>query len=107
MMRASLFLAVAATALTISLTPSVFAQSANTQQDKMKACNNQAATKQLSGEARKNFMSTCLSASSGSSSSTAGMSQQDKMKACNNQASTQNITGSARQQFMSNCLKGS
>jgi hypothetical protein len=106
-MRVSLFLAVAMAAVTMSLAPAAFAQSTNTQQDKMKACNNQAATKQLSGDARKNFMSTCLSAGSGSSSSTAGNSQQDKMKVCNNQASAQNMTGSARQQFMSSCLKGS
>ena len=112
MMRAPLFLAVAATALTVSLAtaplaPIAFAQSTNTQQDKMKACNNQAATKQLTGQARQNFMSTCLSAGSGSSTATTGNSQQDKMKVCNNQATAQNMSGSARQQFMSTCLKGS
>jgi hypothetical protein len=107
-MHASLtFLAVAATALMVSLTPAAIAQTQNTQQDKMKACNSQAATQSLTGEARKSFMSTCLSGSSGSSSSTTGMSQQDKMKACNTQATAQNMTGNTRQQFMSTCLKGS
>jgi hypothetical protein len=33
-----------------------------TQQEKMKTCNADAATKKLSGDARKSFMSTCLSA---------------------------------------------
>ena len=37
------------------------ALAATTQQDKMKTCNSEASTKQLSGDARKQFMSSCLS----------------------------------------------
>ena len=33
---------------------------AQSQQDKMKTCNSQAASQSLTGDARKNFMSTCL-----------------------------------------------
>jgi psiF repeat len=107
-MRASLsLLAVVATAIMVCATPAAIAQtsSPNTQQDRMKSCNTQAGAQKLAGDARKNFMSSCLSGTSGSS--TAGMSQQDKMKACNTQAGAQSMTGDARKQFMSNCLKGS
>ena len=40
---------------------------ATTQQDKMKSCNATAATKQLTGDARKQFMSSCLSGSANAS----------------------------------------
>ena len=36
---------------------------ANSQQMKMKSCNSEAAAKKLSGDARKQFMSTCLKGS--------------------------------------------
>lgn len=52
---------------------------ANSQQDKMKACNAQAAGK--TGDERKAFMKDCLAAKPAKK-----MSQQEKMKACNTQA---------------------
>jgi hypothetical protein len=78
--------------------------SSNSQQDRMKACNQEAKTKAPSGDAHKQFMSECLS---GHPASTTGNSQQEKMKACNAQAKTAAPTGDAHKQFMSNCLKGS
>ncbi|MCM2492917.1 phosphate starvation-inducible protein PsiF [Burkholderia glumae] len=66
---------------------------ANSQQDKMKACNAQAAGK--SGDERKAFMKDCLSAKP-------KMSQQDKMKACNTQAAGKK--GDERKAFMKACL---
>jgi hypothetical protein len=75
----------------------VFAQ--NSQQDKMKACNTQAAGKK--GDDRKAFMKTCLSASPAA----APMSQQDKMKACNTQATGKK--GDDRKAFMKSCLSSS
>jgi len=68
-----------------------FAQ--NSQQDKMKACNAQAAGK--TGDERKAFMKDCLSAKK-------KMTQQDKMKACNKDATGK--TGDDRKAFMKNCL---
>lgn len=67
-----------------------------TQQGKMATCNKEAAAKDLKGDARKQFMSACLSAKS--------PSQQDKMKACNQDAGDKKLAGDARKKFMSECL---
>jgi len=92
---------IAAAALLL-LSMSVEAQ--NAQQDKMKACNSQAKTQSLSGDARKSFMQTCLS------NQPAGApklnSQQQKMKQCNADAKTKGLAGADRKSFMSTCLKG-
>ena len=77
----------------------------NSQQDKMTSCNADAKAKNLSGDDRKAFMKTCLSAAPPPAAPR--NSQQQKMKDCNASAKTQALTGDARQQFMSNCLKGS
>jgi hypothetical protein len=83
-----------------------FSQSTgNSQQDLMKSCNAQAGTQKLSGDARKSFMSDCLSGKT-AETTTAPNSQQQKMKTCNMQATSKNLTGQARTQFMSGCLKG-
>jgi hypothetical protein len=73
----------------------------NSQQEKMKDCNAQAKTKNLTGDDRKKFMSQCLSA--------AGVSQtqQEKMKSCNKEATAKNLKGDDRKAFMSTCLSGS
>ncbi|CAN0621441.1 PsiF repeat-containing protein [Burkholderia multivorans] len=68
-----------------------FAQ--NSQQDKMKACNTQAAGK--TGDERKAFMKDCLSTKK-------KITQQDKMKACNKDAAGK--TGDERKAFMKSCL---
>ncbi|HXC11323.1 MAG TPA: PsiF family protein [Stellaceae bacterium] len=74
----------------------------NSQQALMKTCNTEATTQKLAGEARKTFMSDCLSAKSAKTLSP----QQQKMTKCNTQASSQKLTGDARKKFMSTCLKG-
>lgn len=68
------------------------------QQEKMSMCNKEAKEKNLAGDERKKFMSTCLSAS-------ASASQQEKMKTCNADASTKNLKGEERKKYMSSCLK--
>jgi len=76
------------------------------QQNKMKACNEQANAKGLGegkGEERKAFMKECLSAKPASSGKTA---QQEKMKACNKEAGEKNLKGDERKKFMSTCLSG-
>ena len=77
----------------------------NSQQDKMTSCNADAKAKNLSGDDRKAFMKTCLSAAPPPAAPL--NSQQQKMKDCNASAKTQGLTGDARKTFMSNCLKGS
>ena len=78
-----------------------FAQSS--QQDKMKACNTQAAGKK--GDERKAFMQSCLSAGSGGTAA-AHNSQQEKMKTCNADASKKHLKGDERKTFMKGCLSG-
>ena len=79
---------------------------AGEQQNKMKACNDQANAKGLGegkGEERKAFMKECLSAKPASSGKTA---QQEKMKACNKEAGEKHLKGDERKKFMSTCLSG-
>ena len=74
------------------------------QQERMKACNEQAGAKKMEGDARKKFMSTCLK---GASAKDEKMTpQQARMKDCNKQASDKQIKGDDRKKFMSACLKG-
>ena len=69
------------------------------QQNKMGACNKEAAGKK--GDERKAFMKECLS--SKPKVSEAQKAQQDKMKTCN--ADAKGKKGDERKKFMSECLK--
>ena len=100
--RQILLLTVALTSLGIAMQ----APAANSQQERMTACNAQAKSQTLSGAARKDFMKHCLA---GEDTSTAkGLnSQQEKMKTCNAEAKSKGLKGSDHKQFMSSCLKAS
>jgi psiF repeat len=99
--------AFAAILLLTATTPVIAQQSQNAQQDRMKTCSTEAGGQKLTGDARKSFMSSCLSGkTTGGSGSTSGNAQQDKMKTCNQQAGAQKLAGDARKSFMSGCLKG-
>jgi len=78
------------------------AQAANSQQDKMKACNAQAKEKNLAGDQRKDFMKTCLSGADAAASTMTP--QQQKMKSCNADAKTKGLAGDDRKAFMKTCL---
>jgi hypothetical protein len=93
-MRAGL-MTFAAAVLVVGFTGSGYA--ATTQQDKMKACNAQAGTQKLAGDARKQFMSTCLSG--GSAMPTAA----NKTSSCNMQADSKKLSGAARTSFVKKC----
>ncbi len=82
--------------LSLAIGPAFATEQGNSQQNKMASCNKEAGDKALKGDARKDFMKTCLSAKK--------MSQQDKMKACNVDAKDKK--GDERKAFMSECLKG-
>jgi hypothetical protein len=80
------------------------ASKAADQQNKMKACSEEATAKGLGegkGDERKAFMKECLSAKSTKSGKTA---QQEKMKACNKEAGEKSLKGDERKKFMSTCL---
>ena len=82
--------------------PAVRAETA--QQNRMKVCNEDAGKQQLAGEARKAFMSSCLSGDAAAKPATG--SQQQRMKDCNAEAATKELKGDARKTFMSSCLSG-
>ncbi len=75
------------------------------QQNKMKTCNADAKTKDLKGDERKAFMSSCLSAKA-EAPADGKTAQQNKMKTCNADAKTKDLKGDERKAFMSSCLKG-
>jgi hypothetical protein len=65
----------------------------------MKTCNADAREQELAGDARKEFMSTCLSGKKLTP-------QQEKMSRCSKDAKAKGLKGDARTTFMSTCLKG-
>ena len=69
------------------------------QQTKMGDCNKDAKEKNLKGDERKAFMSTCLKGQSD-----AQKAQQAKMKTCNKDAGDKKLKGDERKKFMSSCL---
>ena len=77
------------------------------QQQRMADCNKQAGAKKLEGEARKKFMSDCLSGGATAKGPTdAQKKQQQRMANCNKEAGAKKLEGEARKKFMSTCLKG-
>ena len=82
--------------------PGVRAETA--QQNRMKVCNEDAGRQQLAGDARKVFMSSCLSGDAAAKPAT--VSQQQRMKDCNAEAARKNLKGDMRKTFMSSCLSG-
>jgi hypothetical protein len=87
------------TALLLSLSLSVYADS---QQTKMTTCNADASSKGLTGDDRKAYMKTCLSATATPAPS--GNSQQQKMKTCNADATSKGLKGDDRKAYMKTCL---
>ena len=82
------------------------AYSATAQQEKMKTCNADAASKNLSGDDRKAYMKTCLSASGTAAPHKELTPQQQKMSACSKDAKAKGLKGDERKSFMSTCLQG-
>ena len=78
---------------------SLAAYAKTAQQEKMIACNQEAATKTLKGDERNAFMKSCLSAKPQVTAAT----PQQAMVACNKAATGKK--GDERKEFMSACLK--
>lgn len=85
------------------------------QQDRMKACNADAAKHELKGEERKAFMKQCLSAKNENAGSQNAdkaekaekkelTPQQARMKKCNADAKVKELKGEERKSFMKGCL---
>jgi hypothetical protein len=76
------------------------------QQEREKACNADAAKKELKGDERKAFMKDCLGAKTEATTEKRAMSpQQQKMKKCNADARDKKLKGEERKAFMRQCLK--
>ncbi len=103
-------LSVCVTACVLAALPASSAW-ANPQQERMKACNQQAKEKALKGDERKAFMSSCLSgksegaAATGQPAQSAQSAQRERMKTCNQEATGKTLKGNERKAFMSDCLK--
>jgi hypothetical protein len=97
-----------ALAVAVALLGSGLARAQTSQQNRMSACNAGAGSRQLAGDARKSFMSDCLSKGPEAMqpAKSAQTSQQQRVADCNAAASAGGMKGDARQSFMSDCLKG-
>jgi predicted lipid-binding transport protein (Tim44 family) len=71
------------------------------QQARMSECNGKA--KDMKGDDRKKFMSSCLRGEDGVSNKQ--QAQRDKMASCNKEAGSKALKGDDRKKFMSDCLK--
>jgi len=93
-------------AAVLAMTP--FAASAKTeQQNKMSACNKDAAAKSLKGAERKTFMKSCLSADAGPSkaapATAAAAKPKSAMGVCS--SASKGMKGAEHKKFMSDCMK--
>lgn len=117
-------LSVAVTATLLALSP---AQAwANPQHERMRQCNQEAKEQTLKGEARKEFMRTCLKARKGTPAEaqtekkanaaesaatpaaeprTVAAARNERMKECNRSATEKTLKGAERKSFISECLK--
>ncbi len=106
---ATVFLAIALATPALAQTPATSPAKAPSaaqaaQRDRMTSCNAAAGTKNLSGGARKSFMSDCLAGKPAEGKTLTP--QQAKMGTCNKDASAKGLKGTERRAFMSTCLKG-
>jgi hypothetical protein len=88
--------------LILLLALSCAALRADSQRDKTKNCNEMADQKQLTGEERKNFLSSCLKGDERTKPSE--MSQKEKRKKCGEIADKRSLKGDDRKAFMTTCL---
>lgn len=88
MKRFAILLACAAVAFGAQATP---------QQDKMKACNADAKTKDLKGDERKAFLKECLAAKPAAAASPAG-------EACEKSAADKKLHGAAAKSHIKKCM---
>ena len=72
---------------------------ATSQQQRMKDCNAEASQKDLRGDPRQSFMSSCLKGDPSNA-------QQKKMGTCSKQAGDKKLKGDARKKFMTECVRG-
>jgi hypothetical protein len=104
MKKLMMALAVAAFALTAQAAEE---KKPTAQQEKMTACNKEAGTKKLEGDARKAFMSECLSAKPAGAASAAKPTAAATSPACEKSADEKKLAGAARSSHIKKCMADS
>lgn len=89
--------------LAVFAATSAFAKEPTAQQNRMKSCNAEAKSQEMKGDARKQFMKSCLKGETAGEAPKQG-SQQNKMKTCNADAKEKGLKGDERKAFMKSCL---
>ncbi|MCL2075044.1 MAG: PsiF family protein [Betaproteobacteria bacterium] len=74
------------------------------QREKMKTCNQEARSRELKGDERKAFMSSCLSGE-GRAAKSDKVAGREKAEQCKQEAKEQKLTGDARKAYLSTCLE--
>jgi len=74
-------------------------------QERMRFCNEAAATRKLEGDERRHFMRACLRGADPVQAERRA-AQGQKMRNCNRQATEKGLKGEERRAFMSECLRG-
>ncbi len=74
------------------------------QQERMASCEADATAANITGDARKSVISTCLSRKAVGQANTSAA--QEKLKWCNARAGEKDLLDSARRTFIENCVKG-
>jgi hypothetical protein len=93
--------------MTLSVPASAAEDGRTKQQELMASCNKAAGQKEIKGDDRKKFMSSCLKGEVPvASSADKRTPQQEKMTSCNKEAGSKELKGDERKKFMSTCLKG-
>jgi hypothetical protein len=82
--------------------PSAAGADPASEQEHIRSCAADAASKSIDGDARDSFMRTCLSRKIGAGNLNAA---QQKMDSCKAEASERTLVGDARDAFITTCLK--
>ena len=105
-MRTRMLVLTAAVALLAPIAATLAADQVTPQQQKMKDCNAQAGKQSLSGDARKTFMSQCLSGGTAGSQPTGATAATTKEQSCTADADQKKLAGAARTSFLKKCTGG-
>jgi hypothetical protein len=82
------------------------ADDAQKARERAKACNAQAAEKQLDNEALQAFLKTCLAGEGPVTAPDEPTKARDRKKSCATLATSKSLTGADRDAFMKSCLAG-
>ena len=95
----------AAAVLATSFTAPAWAQTLSPQMQLLNECNIKASAQGYAGQARKSYVSACVSGQKATPVAKALNATQQKTSACEDQANTQRLGGEARQTFLKSCLR--